>query len=587
MVERVPPQIDGLPATESGDGLLVRGVRFFAAGLISGDYRTQMAKDLLDAEWGLVAVCYFDENGRKGLGEEIANLLQKDERSKFLVMATCASIEPLLNLKADAPGIREGQLRCVLDLGMQGVKGCPDEPDFRLLHSKTALLFLPGRKGEPQQVILYAGSHNWTGPGLGNGHVKNVESSLRIQFECSDLGFLSDKSKRPQTGRNAIADAFFQFHAAFRLSSATDLTWPKAKEELLEWRFQSCHGQGENPELNSVVVAPAVYDFRSAAPDLPLDPAAGETPAVPQVGDRIYVQHFKPESGSEVEKGGHDFFSNATTPLALFVWASAGRIGLDAPQLLICGSGVAAADTKAGTGEEFQWALTDPAQNCLRVADSNAAEPTSTVVAHRNLKVYHWTLQPVGLGATSKMVNRENPDSFAVVRVLACIQTSMVAGQLATPQAALALHLSWSKQRRLDRRFPVFDRCGELAEGRAAEILAEQADQFGTKKPSVRPDTKAVLGLDVYECAAPINSLLLGADKPAPGLDGVVRARPPKHSKITGESETPREYFFRVTPRGEVIPRLQKLQAPGRSILEDTLDLASSIDGLDKLFPKL
>ncbi len=268
-------------------------LRFFTAEPFGQDYLDALRSDLQQAYWVRFLVCYFNEDGHKALAPHLANALQSP-LSRGLITLTCAcGLGGLEALWRDADHPRD-RLRCFIPMKKEGTA------DAKLLHSKMAVLVKPGAEpGAPDRVVLYTGSHNWTGPGLrvrgkGKGSL-NVEASLRLEKDWEPR-WLEETTAAPvpATG-DPVVDALNQIERCFRLRSSTDIGAPSARREIESWLRTQCHQDVAAPGKSTFIVAAGVLagqvDGNTAQRGKRVRRAP--TPTVPRAGERLFVQHFR------------------------------------------------------------------------------------------------------------------------------------------------------------------------------------------------------------------------------------------------------------------------------------------------------
>lgn len=583
------------------------GTRYFSSNPVSDAFLGSLRADLGAAAWGVISVCYFDKSGYQAVREPLTQLLRRSSRSKFLTMANCGMIEAVIDLARECAR-PAGQIRCLVPLGQRGVRGDPCHPDFQILHSKVAMLVMNGERDGTANVVLYVGSHNWTGPGLGAGQYKNIETSIRLEYRC-DSALLEALNAEGNHQSHPIPDAYTQVMRTFVLASATDLAWYGAESEIREWAYRYCGGdQDEKPKTNEVVVAPAILsqDRHSRLPQRNNSP-------VPSDGDLIYVQYHRPPTryAREAEGDGKskpDFLKQAKSPWAIYLWPGPDSIGRVAPSIAICEVVSASEVPDSDQAQVFQWILCDPAQNVANA--SGEIRPTSAQVmmpAHGNdLSVYHWTLEAASPGDTSAILDLRKPDLHATLRVKWVIATSMApGGEDSAPNAALAMCLASGKNRFALNTFPVSAEPG-AATRRAGLMMQEQEDLFGieTGNGKLEPDPTAVPGTDVYDCEEDFNALLVGAQRfslsnpPAGSAPMNLNDQRPRFPEFSGgqlgkdngsrkQGSSGRTPVFRVVPLAgpsRTIPRWQLAYTLGHSDLVASLRLEGDDNRLRALF---
>jgi len=171
---------------------------FLSEQLISSRYRDRLSSDLRQADLCRFLVAYISEDGIMTLGRSELVRLLRNEGSFGLSSLTCVcGYKPLLHLQRDVGPTS------VLKYFMDPMVKNTDEPDgIVLFHSKLVYLRLPSQG----KSVVYIGSHNWSGRALGPGRPRNVEASLRLEFEFAQEHLTgSDTSVPSQVNRHLLS----------------------------------------------------------------------------------------------------------------------------------------------------------------------------------------------------------------------------------------------------------------------------------------------------------------------------------------------------------------------------------------------
>lgn len=554
----------------------VPDLRFFSADPFSGDYLQALRADLEQATWVRFLVCYFNQDGHKALAPHLGNAL-RHPLSRGLVTLTCAcGLAGLRTLKLEANPARD-QLRVFLPMQSEG------PAETRLLHSKMAVIVRPGSSpGAPDRVVLYTGSHNWTGPGLraADKGPKNVEASVRVEMDWNPDWL--PEAGCAYYGGHPIADALAHMDRAFHLASCTDMTSAKAEVELQSWLRAHCRFDLASPGSSTFVVATAVLGGQVDGTTARSGKKVPRRPPydLPRAGQRLFVQHYNVE-GKEPET------FDAATPWALLVWGrSADLEQALVPWLILCRpQAVGRRNFGSPNLQAVDWLLYDakhngPAGDVQRgVAktkpDSHTVQAT-TSVAGRGLKVAHWRLAPVAAGVQTKDLNYTEPARYVLLEVIVVRRPRAPSeGQEASTWEGSELVFDHGRQRARRVTWIVHDPDGRPDPDRARNMRKEQKDDLGLEVDDSSAPTGQVdlldadlADADVYLCKAPVNLVLMAR---AGALRREVAGEPGKARRVILEASS--GPLPSSAPDKADVQRMQKLVGPGATHFREVLKL--------------
>lgn len=537
--------------------------RFFTADPFGSDYLGALCEDLDQATWVRFLVCYFNGDGHQALSPALAKALRHPE-SKGLVTLTCAcGISGLDALWAEA-GCPRGKLRCFVPVKKEG------PADAKLLHSKMAVLVKPGRSpGDPARVVLYTGSHNWTGPGLrvpgkSNGQL-NVEASLRLEMDWDPAWLAEVHRESAAPTHNPVVDALNQIERCFWLESSTDRGDPAAEIEIESWLRDQCKQDIAAPGSTTFIVASGVLggqvDGASAQSGSRVPPTGFRK--LPRKGEWLFVQHFNYQ-GAEPET-----FDSASA-WALLIWEeTADLAAAKQPWLVLCRvRNLGQEDAGSPNLQTVQWLVYDPGHAASTAAGTGgiASQPPASVCVQGHvtrtrvpLEVEHWVVAPVKPETATRALNHHSPARSALLEVVAVRSPRDWVGASGIPSwEGTELPFHAGKQRRARRGFVVHERDGAPSQRRALAMRLEQDLLFGVgiSEDAGPTDDVELLHRDVFPCIAPINQVLF-AGRDVRGGEAV-------------EPERQRAAYFEVPVdpsvsrgRAERVTRMERLIAPG------------------------
>lgn len=559
-----------------------------------------LRSDLADAVWIRFMMCYFNRVGHDALAPYLARaMLHPNSRGLFTL--TCACGAGAIEALARDTRLPRGHLRAFLRLDGDG----PD--DAKLIHSKMMLIVKPRSEGSvqtPLEAVLYVGSNNWTGAGLGvrdeSRRGVNVETSIRIVSDwdpAREMEWLRRAEVAGATGsvtQNAILDAVGQMHRCFHLHSNTDLADPYAGQELQNWLLANCTPRiqpGSTPFLVFTAVLADEVDDETAKSGSAREQALMR---LPSVGSQIYIQHYNRTRAEP------DVFDSRVT-WAFLVWESRRALVEAFPPWLILGQAQVLGKRDSGRPDlrSIQWLSYDPQQNAGHISGLQSQSATvraGHALSREDLQVEYWSLAPVAPGVTSEQLNARTPDRHAIVEVMAIrapesrlMDDSLKSRDLETWKGTeLPFHRGQRRKRR--RVYVVHDAHGPSAK-KAAAMRFEQSQFFRVDVPSMGQESAVRVagprelsyergpsgnpdyaGADVYWCEAPINELLFGGPHAAEG------------NRSCRDERGDQVFIFDVAPASRDrdgnpnrVPRMERLMAPGVPYVAAMLNLPGSL----------
>lgn len=528
-------------------------VQFFAGDPFNTAYFDALRDDLREAEWVRFLMCYLNEDGANALSRDLARALTHPE-SKGLITLTCACGVKGLQLLWERAGRPRNQLKCFMPMKREG------SADAKLLHSKMVVLFKPGRRGGAPRIVLYTGSHNWTGPGLrlpgrGDGRL-NVEASLRLEADWDP----SSPEMAP------FFEALRQIDVCFDLASSTDLGDPAAEAEIESWLRAKCKKDIAAPGSMSFIVASGVLtgrvDAASARSGQPI-PRRGRL-VVPKVGQSLYVQHFN-------YRGEPETFDSAPV-WALLLWEQrADLAAAEQPWLVLCRPrNLGQSDAGSPNLQAIDWLVYDPRHNSSAAVETEPPEsvtvPATVLRTGKSLEVEHWCVAPVQSGTPTQALNHRTPDRYALLEVAAVRRPNRREVEGAV-WAGTELPFHQGKNRTPLKGFVVHDPDGRPSMGRADRMRDEQRTLFGLTVDAGGPTgDPRLLEHDVFPCQAPVNEVLFAGRAQGTRIDD-------PHRERTAWFEVPVDPDL-ARARSKRVARMERLIAPGRPHIERALGLS-------------
>jgi len=585
-------------------------VKLFSGDPFDRQFRAELDDDLGKAEWVRFLVCYFSTSGLAALSNLVTAV--KKPHSKGLCTLTCAcGYKAIQKLWADS-GHPKDKLRCFVPLKPTG----SDPADAKLLHSKMVVLCRPaeteGREG--YEVVLYVGSHNWTGPGLQAGRgTPNVEASLRVigPWNESLLEEVTGEDARP-TG-DIFLDALNHIERCYQLDSSTNLNDSKAEDEFKGWMEVRC-GEDKVPpgvtvlEANCVLGQPLPAPA-SSPPATHYDPAPPPPRLIPRCGDAIYLQC------QDEDEAQRSF--NSAAFWVVMLWESTGALkARKSPWLLFCRPYELYA--KGGgnpTQKGMRWLVFDPRQNTAKAPAALPQKQTVRIGGSPKVDSEYWSLLQLPSGTDSTQVNVRDPEAHVYLRVLAIRKPEHGSkASVAPPDEKADAKLDANGGEKPDKahdetvlktwdgselpfhdsrikgggsgrlEFPVYGIGGEFDPERGLRILNEQELHFKVDAQGLRPSrNEPPSGIRVFPRTSDLNHLLYRLEEGDHALD--LDALPLKQAAgDDGRRFAVRVEFGRIPVGTETedsqekaphrIARLATLLAPGSEHLVKALDLS-------------
>ena len=560
------------------------------------DFRRQLKHDLQGADWVRFLVCYYSQKGHETLKEELVPALQS-EQSRGLVSLTCAcgykSLMALWTKVRTSSRAPDRKLKCFIPL-LEDRKNQP-----ALLHSKIVVIGRTDDSGKPK-AILFTGSHNWTGRGLGTSRPHNAEASLRLEttWHPSWLNKI-DKNEplKELTGcQRAVYDSLTFINNYFASESAVDMASPYAEKQLELWMTDRCKNDTEAPKSEEVLVAIAVLHRRKDIAEYD----------VPREGDIICIHHYEKKDEKNTFLTG--------LPWIVFLWENDAALKKREQPWLVLGRVTSVASEGRGESSlgRFKWLLCDPAHNKAR----NWDEVTEKAIQSLEIRggklseeclrrVQYWTLSAVSEGSSSKEEYEIAPTTEAgleVVIVRAPNTTTTRSDKRFTSVPSWhgnELPLHGKRKREHKRKFIAYDENG-ISTKKVESMWEEQRRFFGfdekDKSDFVSEIPHAELAGKIYDCDSPYNGLLFQREHynspTVPVLGGshqetdVSQNFPDAQKKHKPGDRTPNTHRFRPTDRNpkKLISRLDTAFAPHRTHVEKALNLPDQ--KWEELIPK-
>ena len=550
----------------------VRELRFFAADPFTEAYRDALVGDLAGATWVRFLVCYFSETGYDVLGTSLARAM-RHPLSRGLVTLTCAcGADAVRRLWKDA-GQPLDRVKCFLSVEGDG----PSNSDAKLLHSKLVVI----RRGP--ELVVYTGSHNWTGAGLRARGISrdrmNVEAGTRIVTDWDErwLDFVTP-SPTVESG-NLVVDALNHIERCFGLESCTDLARPGADHELDSWMNAYCKKEVAPPGTTPLIVVNGTLGGKVDGPGAQRGtPKTPHRPLrLPVAGDTLFVQHFVHGNEPEV------FDSEAVW--ALLLWEDAAHLANGGrPWLVLCQpSNLGRQDAGTPSLQTVSWLVYDPKQNSVAGAPAGGGRgtvvpPQQTTVSSGGLRsrttlhVEHWTVATGATGNDTRALNHRTPDRHVLLTVLAVRRPEReeAYGRTDRPWQGTELPFHTGKTRQAQKRFLVHGRDGEPSYERAHQVRKEQERLFGVRTRADRGPTgeARVVQEDVYACNALINDVLFRV-MDTPGIPAL-SAEPASARRVVFDVDA----YTSGHDRTRAVPRMEKLFAPGKAHVMQELGLS-------------
>lgn len=276
---------------------------FFSEQLVSSDYSDRLRTDLQQADVCRFLVAYISGDGINAIGRrDLIRVLRHDDSFGIGSLSCSCKYAPLLNLQQSL-GISDIRLKYFMDPMVEGA----DEPEgIVLFHSKLVYLRLPNQN----KSVVYVGSHNWTGKALGpSSHARNVEASLRIEFDYSPEHLTGGDSSIPgQVNRHLLAA--FGKPACLPATSANEAAF----EQWYQW---GCCRADPSPLQKITIILTALKGG--------ITPSDQEWMALPKQG--LYLQALEENEGALVRK--------LSDNLLVMVWRSPSDLQAGVPPVLL------------------------------------------------------------------------------------------------------------------------------------------------------------------------------------------------------------------------------------------------------------
>lgn len=276
-------------------------MKLISKELVSHEYRTLLQQDLAKASLCRFLVAYISQEGLNKINRPLLVRVLRDDRSFGIGTISCpCGYEPLLNLQSELGPGSPVRLKYFMD----PVVKVDGEPAISLFHSKLVYLYLE----REQKSVVYIGSHNWSQAALGPGSPRNVEASMRFEFEFAPEHLQGVGTSIPAEVNRHLLDAWN--------AQACYPAVPASEHAFQEWTQKVCKRAPDSP-VKEVTVILAVCK----TPPQPTDWLTLQDSG-------IYMQALDEEEGRQV------YDSNESL---LLVWESRASLAAgDQPFILKC-----------------------------------------------------------------------------------------------------------------------------------------------------------------------------------------------------------------------------------------------------------
>ncbi|EDM77767.1 hypothetical protein PPSIR1_38334 [Plesiocystis pacifica SIR-1] len=352
------------------------------------EYLRLLRQDLEGARVLRFVIAYVSESGLAAIGSDLLAAALKQPGSFGLASLSCAcGFTPLVGLQTMLEP-EQGRLKYFVDPVVLGSQG---DPALSLVHSKIVYIVRPDNR-----AVIYLGSHNWSGRGLGSDTPRSAEASMRFEFEF-ELSQLSG------AGTDLPSEINRHLLQCFNLGASL----PVHDDNLPifeDWYRARCEREKPLPlDEYAVVIGACSTDGTSTYDHL--------WKAILTPGASIYLPCHVEDEG-QILRLRQD-------RVLLMAWTSKEALEESKePVLLFCkvtrqvaGKDSAFEGTSEGDIENFDLVLHDPRQGARISAGEEAGEPL-TINLHNGHVFEYFTLSPVPASVTAASIDGGGPPKY-------------------------------------------------------------------------------------------------------------------------------------------------------------------------------
>lgn len=337
-------------------------MKLISKELVSHEYRTLLQQDLAKATVCRFLVAYISQEGLNKINRPLLLRVLRDQRSFGIGSMSCpCSYEPLLNLQSELGSGSPVRLKYFMDPSPK----LDGEPAISLFHSKLVYVYIE----REQKSVVYIGSHNWTKPALGPGSPRNVEASMRFEFDFAPEHLEGVGTSIPAEANRHLLDAWD--------NDACYPATPASESAFQEWAQKVCRRAPDSP-VKEVTIILAVCK----TPPQPIDWLALQDAG-------IYMQALAEEEGRQV----YD-----SSEALVLVWTSRSSLAAgDQPFILKCrrtssvagpSSELAGNNSSPSPMEGFRAIILDDARLAAMRQGSRAASSKVRIWSGRDAEVF-------------------------------------------------------------------------------------------------------------------------------------------------------------------------------------------------------